>query len=108
MSPMRGGTHMLRIVPQATIPDNEEAYRQAMEDAQLALRRAVAARVRPDASFGDQEVALLAAVNDLCRLELQTALQATADAQPDRVQIDGTVYARHEAGGAVYHSLCGP
>src|SRR3989442_5833573 len=107
MSRGEGGTHMLRIVQQATISDNEKVYRRAIEEAQLALRRAVAARVPRDASFGDQEVALLAAANDVCRLELQTALQAIADAQPDRVQIDGTVFARHEAGNAEYHSLCG-
>ena len=51
---------------------------------------------------------MLAVANDLCRLELEAALQATADAQPARVQIDGTVYAHHEAGTAEYHSLCGP
>ena len=50
---------MLRIVQQATIADNEQVYRHAIEEAQVALRRAVAARVSPDASFGDQEVALL-------------------------------------------------
>jgi hypothetical protein len=98
---------MLRIVQQATIPDNEKLYQRAIEEAQLALRRAVAARVPRDGSFGDQEVALLAAANDVCRLELQTTLQAMANAQPERVQIDGTVYTRHEAGSAEYHSLCG-
>src|SRR2546428_2567380 len=103
--PMRGGTHMLGIVQQVTIPDNEKVYRRAIEEAQTALRRAVTARVGRDASFGDREVALLAAANDSCRLEL--ALQTTADAQPERVQIDGTVYARHEGGAAEYHSLCG-
>jgi hypothetical protein len=99
---------MLRIVPQAPIPDNEKVYQRGIEEAQLALRRAIAARVPPDASFGDQEVALLAAANDVCRLELQATLQAIADAQPDRVHIDGTVFAHHEAGRAEYHSLCGP
>ena len=39
----------------------------------------------------------MAAANDVCRVELEAALQAIADAHPDRVQIDGTVYARHEA-----------
>jgi len=98
---------MLGIVQQATIPDNEKVYRRAIEEAQIALRRAAAARVDRDASFGDREVALLAAANDSCRLELEAALQQTADAHPDRVQIDGTVYARHEGGAAEYHSLCG-
>lgn len=98
---------MLRIVPQATARDNEEGYRQAVDEARRALRRAVAARLRTDASFGDQEVALLAAANDSCRLELEAALQATADGQSGRVLIDGIVYVRHETGTAAYHSLCG-
>ena len=42
---------MLRIVQQATIPDNEKVYRRALKEAQRALRRAVAARVPADASF---------------------------------------------------------
>ena len=98
---------MLGIVQQLAIPDNEMVYRRSIEEAQTALRRAVAARAGRDASFGDREVALLAAANDTCRLELEAALQHTADAQPERVQIDGTVYARHECGAAEYHSLCG-
>ena len=98
---------MLGIVQQLAIPDNEMVYRRSIEEAQTALRRAVAARAGRDASFGDREVALLAAANDSCRLELEAALQTTADAQPDRVLIDGTVYARHEGGAAEYHSLCG-
>lgn len=99
---------MLRIVPQATTTDNAEMDRRAVEEARLALRRVVAARVPPTATFRDREAAVLAAANDLCRLELEAALQATADAQPDRVHIDGTVYALHHAGAAEYHSLCGP
>jgi hypothetical protein len=99
---------MLGIVQQVTIPDNEPVYRRAIDEAQMALRRAVAARVGRDASFGEREVALLTAANDSCRVELEAALQTTADAQPDRVQIDGTVYVRHAGGAAEYHSLCGP
>ncbi len=98
---------MLGIVQQVTIPDNEKGYHRAIEEAQMALRRAVTARVGRDGSFGDREVALLAAANDCCRVELEAALQQTADAQPARVQIDGTVYARHEGGAVEYHSLCG-
>ena len=98
---------MLGIVQQVTIPNNEKVYRRAIEEAQMALRRAVAARVGRDVSFGDREIALLAAANDSCRVELEAALQQTADAQPDRVQIDGSVYTRHEGGAAEYHSLCG-
>ena len=98
---------MLRIVPQAQIPDNEQAYARAIEEAQQALRRAVAARVSPEASFGEREVALLAAANEACRLDLETTLQATADAQPDRVQVQGAIYERHQDGTATYHSLCG-
>lgn len=103
---------MLRIVPQVIPPDNEEAYRleayrRAVEEVQLALGRAVAVHGSAGASFGDQEAVLLAAANDACRLALEAALQHTADAQPERVQIAGIVYERHQDGAAAYHSLCG-
>jgi hypothetical protein len=98
---------MLRIVPQAIPADNEDAYRRAIEEVRRALGRAVAAHGSAGDSFGDQEAALLAAANDACRVALEAALQTTADAQPARVQIAGTVYERHQAGAAVYHSLCG-
>ena len=98
---------MLRIVPQVIPTDNEEAYRRAVEDVHLALRRAVAVHVTAGASFGDQETALLATANEACRLALEACLQATADAQPAQVCIDGTPYDRHQDGAAAYHSLCG-
>jgi len=99
---------MLRIVPQVIPPDNEEGYRRAVEEVQRALRRAVAVHGPAGASFSVQEKALLAAANDACRLALEGTLQATADAQPARVLIEGTVYERHQDGAAEYHSLCGP
>lgn len=98
---------MLRIVPQASAHDNEVAYTKAVQQARAALRRAVDGQLAADASFGDREVALLAAANEACRLELVAELQAVADAQPARVRIDGTVYERHQAGAGDYHSLCG-
>jgi hypothetical protein len=98
---------MLRIVPQVIRPDNEEAYQRAIEEVQRALGRAVAVHGSAGTSFGDQEAAWLAAANDACRLALEAALQQTADAQPERVQIAGTVYERHQDGTAAYHSLCG-
>jgi len=98
---------MLRIVPQAIPPNNEAAYRRAVEEVQRALGRAVAVHGSAAASFGDQEAAWLAAANDACRLALEAALQQTADAEPARVQIAGTVYQRHQDGAAAYHSLCG-
>lgn len=54
------GTHMLRIVPQAIPGDNGDTYRRAVEEVQQALQRAVAVHVPADASFRDQETALLA------------------------------------------------
>ena len=87
---------MLRIVPQVIPADNEETYRRAVEEVQVALRRAVAVHVTAGAPFRDQEVAVLAAANDACRLELEAALQTTADAQSARVRIAGTVYERHQ------------
>lgn len=98
---------MLRIVPQAIPVDNEDTYRRAVEEVQQALQRAVDVHVPAGASFSDQETALLAAANDACRLALEGTLQATAEAQPERVQIKGTVYERHQDGAAAYHSLCG-
>jgi len=99
---------MLRIVPQAIPADNEEAYRRAVKEVQLALGRAVAVQRSVSASFADEERTLLAVANDACRLALEGTLQAMADAQPERVRIAGTVYERHQDGAATYHSLCGP
>jgi hypothetical protein len=98
---------MLRIVSQAIPPDNRETYRCAVADARAALERAVAVTVPADASFADRERAVLAAANDACRLALETTLQATAEAQPDQVRVDGVRYERHHEGTVVYHSLCG-
>lgn len=99
---------MLRIVSQAIPSDNGEVYGRALAEARRALERAVAAQLPAGASFGDREGALLAAANDACRLALETSLQATAEAQPDHVRIDGVRYERHHDGTVVYHSLCGP
>ena len=98
---------MRSIVPQVIPPDNEQAYRRAVDEVRLALGRAVAVHGSAGASFGEQEAALLAAANDACRLALEAALQHTADAQPERVHIADTVYERHQDGAAAYHSLCG-
>ena len=99
---------MLRIVSQAIPPDNGETYRRAVAEARAALERAVAVTVLADASFADRERAVLAAANDACRLALETTLQATAEAHPDRVRVEGVLYERHHEGTVVYHSLCGP
>lgn len=99
---------MLRIVSQAIPPDNGETYRRAVAEARAALERAIAVTVPADASFADRERAVLAAANDACRLALETTLQATAEAQPDRVRVEGVLYERHHEGTVVYHSLCGP
>jgi hypothetical protein len=99
---------MRSIVPQAIAPDNGEEYRRAVAAARAALDRAVSLTVRADASFADRERAVLAVANEACRVMLAAALQATADAQPERVRIDGVEYLRHEAGTVAYHSLCGP
>jgi len=99
---------MARIVSQAIAPDNGEPYRRAVAEARTALERAIALRVPVNASFADRERAVLAAANDACRLALETTLQATAEAQPDHVRVDGVLYERHHEGTMAYHSLCGP
>jgi hypothetical protein len=98
---------MRGIVPQAIAPDNGEAYRRAVATARLALERAVTLTVTADASFADRERAVLAAANEACRRLLEAALQTTADAQADRVRVEGVEYARHHEGTGTYHSLCG-
>ena len=99
---------MRDIVSQAIAPDNGAAYRRAVAAARIALERVVTHTVAADASFADRERAVLAAANEACRLMLETALQATANAQGDRVRVEGVVYARHHEGTVAYHSLCGP
>ena len=96
------------IVSQPISSDNGEAYQRGLAEARRGLARAVAARVPGDGTFADRERAVLAAANEVCRLMLETMLQATADAQPDRVRVEGVVYARHQDGTVIYHSLCGP
>jgi hypothetical protein len=98
---------MRSIVPQAITADNGEAYRHAVAAARNALERAVTLTVAADASFADRERAVLAAANEACRLILEAALQTTADAQADRVLVEGVEYARHQEGTVEYHSLCG-
>lgn len=96
------------IVPQAIAPDNGEAYRRAVTAARIALERAVTLTVVADASFADRERAVLAAANEACRRLLESTLQRTAEAHPDRVRVEGIEYARHHEGTVTYHSLCGP
>lgn len=99
---------MASIVSQAIAVDNEAVYARAVAAARVALDEAVMGAVGPAASFADRERAALAAANAACRLLLEATLQATADAQPERVEIVGVVYARHQPGTVTYHSLCGP
>jgi hypothetical protein len=96
------------IVPQAISPDNNETYHRAVRVARRALAQAVTGLVGPDAAFADQERAVLIAANDACRALLLASLQATADALPARVRMDGVEYGCHQPGTGVYHSLCGP
>jgi hypothetical protein len=98
----------MRIVSQRIPESNDNQYERGLADARRGLMRAVAARVRADASFADRERAMLAAANEACRCLLESALQATADGHPDRVRIEGIEYARHQEGAVTYHSLCGP
>ena len=98
---------MKRIVSRAIPSDNGETSQRGLAQARRGLEQAVAARLPADASFADRERAVLAAANEVCRLTLEATLRATAEAQPDRVRIDGVVYARHQTGTGTYHSLCG-
>jgi hypothetical protein len=98
---------MLRIVPQAIAPDHEK-YQRAVADARAALESVVALTVAADASFAVREQAVLRAANETCRLLLEAALRTRAEAEPDRLRVDGVEYQRHHEGTGHYHSLCGP
>ena len=99
----------MRIVSQPISADNDDArYESGLREARRGVERAVAARLSVDASFADREQALLAAANEVCLLILEAELQATADAHPGRVRIEGIEYARHQEATVTYHSLCGP
>jgi hypothetical protein len=99
---------MDRIVPQAIAPDNEEAYRRAIDAAGQALAEAAALAVGADGTFAAHERAVLAAANAACRERLTTTLQATAEAHPERVRVEDIEYVHHHEGTVTYHSLCGP
>jgi hypothetical protein len=99
---------MDRIVPQAIAPDNEEAYRRAIDAAGQALAEAAAVVVGADGTFAAHERAVLTAANAACRARLAATLQATAAAHPERVRVEDIEYVRHHEGTVTYHSLCGP
>lgn len=98
----------MRIVSQAIPSGNDKRYERGLQEAQQGLARAIAAALAADVSFAEREHALLAAANEVCRRLLEAALQATANAHPDHVRIEGIEYARHHEGTVTYHSLCGP
>jgi hypothetical protein len=99
---------MDRIVPQAIAPDNEEAYRRAIDAAGQALAKAAALAVGADGTFAAHERAVLTAANAACRELLTATLQATAEAHPERVRVEDIEYVHHHEGTVTYHSLCGP
>ena len=58
---------MLKLVAN----DNVDEYEVAVQETQRALRRAVDAKLTPGASFGEREVAILAAANEACRRDFR-------------------------------------
>ena len=71
------------------------------------LRRAVDAKVGPEASFAEREVAALALANDATRRFLEDDLLALVDRHGDHLEVDGACYKRHELGTVRYYTLCG-
>ena len=98
----------MRIVSQAVPSGNDTPYERGLQEAQRGLARAVAAQLAAAVPFAEREHAMLAAANEVCRRLLESMLQATAEAHPDRVRVEGLEYARHHEGTVPYHSLCGP
>jgi hypothetical protein len=97
---------MTTSLPQPAANDNRDDYMTALQEARVALRRAVDIKAA-GASFAEREVALLEAANVACRLDLEAELQAAADTHTTDLRIDGVLYERHQEGSADYHSLCG-
>ena len=99
---------MMRIVSQAITSGNDQGYERGLQEARRGLERAIAAQLAVDVPFAEREHAVLAAANEVCRRLLESTLQATAAAHPDRVRVEDLEYARHHEGTVTYHSLCGP
>ncbi len=101
----------LRLLMAPSLPPgkthNNDEYQVALRDVQRAMQTAVNAKVGTGASFQDREVALLDVADEACRVNLVTELQGIADGLAPLLTVDGVEYARHEEGGADYHSLCG-
>jgi len=97
----------MTTLPQLAANDNQDEHTSALLDARSALRRLANLKVGNSVPFAEREVALLDAANEACRVEMQAELQASADAQADKLLVNGVPYARHQDGSAKYHSLCG-
>ncbi len=83
--------------------------RPADEAAIRAFRRAVDARVGPEASFAERERAGLGLANEMCRADQEQDLARRASRwRAMELEVDGVRYRRHSEGTVIYHGLCGP
>jgi len=98
----------MSTLPQLAANDNRDEYTSTLDEARRALRRLTELKLGVAASFAEREVAVLDAANEVCRVDLQRALQETADGLADRLLVNGVAYERHQDGSADYRSLCGP
>jgi hypothetical protein len=88
-------------------PANDNS--RADEAAIRAFRRALDARVGPDASFAEREHAGLELANEMCRADQERDLARRASRWRSlEIEVDGVRYRRHSEGTVVYHGLCGP
>jgi hypothetical protein len=71
------------------------------------LRAAVDAKLGPDVTFEQREAMALELSNEATRLFLNDELVAIADSHGEHVEVDGTIYKRHEPGTVRYYTLCG-
>ena len=97
---------MMRIVSQAIPSGNTKGYERGLQEAQRGLERAIAAQLAANVSFAEREQGVLAAANEVYRRLLESMLQATAEAHPDRVRIDGIAYARDHEGKPSPITVC--
>jgi hypothetical protein len=94
-------------LPEGRSADNRVVVDFAMHELVAVLRRAVRTRRRSSESFEKYEEEALRLSNEAVRRLLEAELQERADRLSEELQIEGTVFRRHQPGTVAYHSLCG-
>ena len=94
-----GTVHQFPVKRNRLSPEEEDLIR--------ALRRVVDAKAGPEASFAEREELALAAANDATKGCLRLDLEEIIASHEELVEVEGTIYRRHQPGTVKYYSLCG-